>query len=60
MLELDPYYQWAVVGTPNRKLLWVLARDRQITDETYSAILERIRAQGYNPNEIAKVPQPLE
>jgi apolipoprotein D and lipocalin family protein len=58
VLELDPDYRWAVVGTPGRGLLWILARDRQLSDATYAAILERIRAQGYDPAKIAKVPQP--
>jgi apolipoprotein D and lipocalin family protein len=58
VLELDPDYRWAVVGTPGRGLLWVLARDRQLSDETYAAILKRIQAQGYDPAKLAKVPQP--
>jgi|UniRef100_UPI00404AF039 apolipoprotein D and lipocalin family protein len=58
VLELDPDYRWAVVATQGRKLLWVLARERQLPDETYQSILERIRGQGYDPARIAKVPQP--
>jgi len=57
VLELDPDYRWAVVGTPGRGLLWILARDRQLPAATYAAILERIRAQGYDPAQLAKVPQ---
>ena len=60
VLELDPDYQWAVVGTPNRSLLWILGRDRQMSDQTYQMILNKIAAQGYDPATIAKVPQPLE
>jgi apolipoprotein D and lipocalin family protein len=58
VLELDPEYRWAVVGTPERKLLWVLARDRSLDDATYAEILKRIQAQGYDTNRLAKVPQP--
>ena len=60
VLELDPDYRWAVVGTPGRGLLWVLSRDRQLPAVTYTAILDRIRAQGYDPAQITKVPQPAE
>ena len=59
VLELDPDYRWAVVGTPKRKLLWVLARDRQLNDSTYAGILQRIADQGYDTNRLAKVPQPV-
>lgn len=58
VLELDPDYRWAVVGTPNRKLLWVLARDKRLSDETYAMILKRMTAQGYEASRIFKVPQP--
>jgi len=58
VLELDPDYQWAVVGTPGRGLLWVLARQRHLEAPTYQAILHRIAAQGYDPNRLALVPQP--
>lgn len=60
VLELDPDYRWAAVGTPGQGLLWVLARERQMTDATYAEILERIRAQGYDPARLAKVPQLVE
>ena len=36
----------------------VLARDRQLSDDVYSAIVQRTAAQGYNPSLITKVPQP--
>ena len=58
VLELDPDYQWAVVGTPGRGLLWVLARHRQLEAPLYQDILKRIAAQGYDTNRLALVPQP--
>ena len=60
VLELDPDYRWAVVATPGHKLLWVLARERHLNDATYAKILQRIAAQGYDPNRLSKVPQPAE
>jgi apolipoprotein D and lipocalin family protein len=59
VLELDPEYQWAVVGTPGRNLLWILARDRQLTPEVYERILGLIEAQGYDRSKIVPVPQPV-
>lgn len=58
VLELDPDHRWAVVGTPNRKLVWVLARDRALSDETYAMIMKRMTAQGYDAQKMVKVPQP--
>ncbi len=58
VLELDPDYRWAVVGTPNRKLLWILARDRRLSAADYEHILGLLVAQGYDRNAIVPVPQP--
>ena len=58
VIDLDPNYRWAVVGHPSRKLLWVLARDRQLPDDLYNTIVQRTASQGYDPAKITKVPQP--
>jgi len=58
ILELDPEYRWAVVGTPGRGLLWILARDRKLSDTDYEHILGLIERQGYDRKKIARVPQP--
>ena len=58
VLELDPQYRWSVVATPGRNLLWVLCRTRQMDEATYGEILQRIAAQGYDTNQVVRVPQP--
>lgn len=57
VLELDPEYRWAVVATPGHNLLWVLARERNLDDDIYEEILQRIARQGYDTNRLSKVPQ---
>ena len=58
VLELDPDYRWAVVGTPGRGLLWILARDRQMPAADYEHVLTLIERQGYERAKIVPVPQP--
>ena len=58
VLELDPDYRWAVVGTPGRDLLWILARDRQMSAADYEHVLSLIEKQGYDRTKIKPVPQP--
>lgn len=58
MLELDPDYRWAVVGTPGRGLLWILARERQMSGADYEHVLALIERQGYDRTKINPVPQP--
>jgi len=57
IIDLDPEYQWSVVGYPNRKLAWVLSRQPVLDETTYKGILQRLADQGYDPQMLAKVPQ---
>ncbi len=57
VIDLDPNYQWAVIGYPSRKLAWVLTRKTMLNEATYRGILKRLQAQGYDPGLLKKVPQ---
>lgn len=57
VLDLDPDYQWVVVGHPSRDYGWIMAREKTMPEHTYQAILKRLRAQGYDPSRFEKVPQ---
>lgn len=47
VIDLDPNYQWAVVGGPSRKYLWVLSRTPSMDTKLFQQILDRARARGY-------------
>ncbi|MBU6249079.1 MAG: lipocalin family protein [Xanthomonadaceae bacterium] len=47
VVELDPDYRWAVVGSPSRKYLWVLSREPRMDTATFRGIRERAAARGY-------------
>lgn len=57
IIDLDPHYRWTVVGHPSRNYGWVMARRKTLPDATYRGILQRLRAQGYDPGRFVKVPQ---
>jgi apolipoprotein D and lipocalin family protein len=57
ILDLDPDYQWVVVGHPSRKYGWIMARSKVLADPVYSGILQRLGAQGYDTGKFQKVPQ---
>ena len=48
ILGLDDGYQWAVVGNPNRKYLWVLSRTPQLPKEQLNQALEAAAKQGFD------------
>lgn len=57
IIDLDPDYQWTVVGHPSRRYGWIMARERQLPDDVYAGILKRLDAQGYDSTKFVKVPQ---
>jgi apolipoprotein D and lipocalin family protein len=57
ILDVDPDYQWTVIGHPSRKYGWIMAREKTLPDAVYNGILERLAKQGYDPAKFKKVPQ---
>ena len=57
VIDLDPDYQWAVIGYPSRKLAWVLSRTTTLDPAVYEGILVRMKAQGYDTRMLKLVPQ---
>jgi apolipoprotein D and lipocalin family protein len=57
VLELGPQYEYAVVGEPGRKYLWILSRTPQMSDEQYREITGRLAAKGYDAAKLMRVRQ---
>ncbi len=58
IIEIDSDYQWAVVGHPSRKYLWILSRTPQMEAATYDDLIRRIAAKGYDISRIKRTLQP--
>lgn len=56
IIDLDPDYQWAVVGHPNRSYLWILSRQETLNEEVLSGIKIRLQQQGYDLQELLMSP----
>ncbi|MDZ7819562.1 MAG: lipocalin family protein [Aliarcobacter sp.] len=48
VLILDENYEYVVVGTPSREYLWILARQKTISDEVKNSILEKLPSLGFD------------
>ncbi len=48
IIGLDENYQWAIVGTPNRKYGWVLSRTPQLDKSTMEEIFKILKENNYN------------
>lgn len=58
IMELDPDYEWALIGSSSDKYLWILSRRPQLPPETLSHILSKARNRGYDTNKLIFVQQP--
>lgn len=59
IIDLGKDYEYAVVGHPSRKYLWVLSRAPRMDDAVYAGILDRLRRQQYDTERlIASSPAP--
>jgi apolipoprotein D and lipocalin family protein len=48
ILKLDPEYRTALVGSPDRKYLWVLSRTPSVDEGTLQDYLSEARRQGFD------------
>lgn len=48
VIGLDESYRWAVVGTPDRRYGWVLARTRRLDQASWSTIAAILARNGYS------------
>jgi apolipoprotein D and lipocalin family protein len=57
IIDLGENYDYAVVGHPTRRYLWILSRTPEIDDALYDRILKRLREQFYDVSKLSKTPQ---
>lgn len=58
VLELAPNYEYALVGTPDRRYGWLLARSPTLPDATRTRLDARMRDLGYDPAQfVTRSPQ---
>jgi len=54
ILYLDTEYQTVIVGTPDRKYLWILARTPQLEEQMYQQLVRRAQALGFETDRLIK------
>lgn len=57
VIELGENYEYAVVGEPSRKYLWILSRTETLPEGVYNGILERLESvHHYDTSKLLKTP----
>ena len=54
IIELAPDYTHAVVGSPDRKYLWILSRNPQMDEATYLRLTKAARSQGFDVSKLIR------
>jgi apolipoprotein D and lipocalin family protein len=54
IIDVGKDYDYAVVGTPNRKYLWILSRTLQMDDKLFSQLVESVKSKGFDVNNLIK------
>ena len=57
IIALGPEYNYAVIGEPGRKYLWILSRTPGLDGALYASIQRQISAAGYDPAKLVMTPQ---
>lgn len=57
VVGLDPNYRWTVIGSVNRKSLWILSRTPQLPKPELDQALSVASAQGYPMQKLHYTPQ---
>jgi apolipoprotein D and lipocalin family protein len=57
IIALDADYQWSIVGTPNRKNLWILTRDKNVSQETYQRLVGIAGSKGFDTGKLIRTEQ---
>jgi apolipoprotein D and lipocalin family protein len=48
VIDIDEAYQLVAVSEPKRNYLWVLSRTPQVNPAAYEALLQRLKARGFD------------
>lgn len=57
VVRLAEDYSWTVISVPNKDLIWIMSRDRLMSDEQYESIVSDLRVDGYEVDSLERVQQ---
>lgn len=54
IIKIDPNYEYVMVGSQNRKSLWIMSKSKQMPEEIYEEYLNYAKELNFNTNKIVK------
>ncbi|HEY6118572.1 MAG TPA: lipocalin family protein [Pyrinomonadaceae bacterium] len=59
ILDLGPNYEYAVVGEPGRKYLWILSRSPRMDEALYKQLVQKMAGLGFNTEMMIRTSQTI-
>jgi|OpeIllAssembly_1097287.scaffolds.fasta_scaffold225024_1 apolipoprotein D and lipocalin family protein len=57
IIDIGEHYEYAIVGHPERRYLWILSRSPEMDDQLYNDIIEKLKKQSYDTSKLIRTPQ---
>jgi len=57
IVYLDEDYQRTIIGVPDRKYVWIMSRNPELSDADYQELLDYVAHVGYDSEKVQRVPQ---
>ncbi|PKL82740.1 MAG: hypothetical protein CVV24_08535 [Ignavibacteriae bacterium HGW-Ignavibacteriae-3] len=58
IIDLDKdNYEYAVVGTPSRKYMWILSRTPKMNEDLFNSLVEKCKTKGFDVSKMIKTNQ---
>lgn len=57
IVYVDDRYQYTIIGRSKRDYVWIMAREPDIDEAQYQALVAMVEAEGYDLNRLRRVPQ---
>jgi apolipoprotein D and lipocalin family protein len=55
--SLSPDDATTIIGVPDRKYVWIMARSKTISAQKYATLVKMLKQDGYNISKLRQVPQ---
>ena len=59
IINLGENYDYAIVGSPSRKYLWILSRNPQMDEKLFFQLVESVKSKGFNVGKLIKTSHSL-
>ena len=57
VLDIDPDYRYVLIGSSSDKYLWIMSRDKTLSNEKQAELLDKLRVRGYDTEKLLFVDQ---